>query len=147
MPRVSRPAPEHANAPPRVAVHMAGPPATTAPREEPDTDPDAPMFEKIGTDGVEFHQETSPPEAAPANGEDAVDAVDRAAALDPLEPESVQAAPVAPVPAAVDQVSHAHALQPLLAPLLAHSRANEAATFEERRSASASACMVRSPPR
>ena len=73
-------APGHANAPPRVALRMAGPPVTTAPLEEPKTDPDAPMFEKIGTDGVEFHQETSPPEAAPANGEDAVDAVDRAAA-------------------------------------------------------------------
>ena len=134
----------HANAPPRVALRMAGPPATTAPREEPDTDSDAAMFEKIGTDGVEFHQETSPPEAAPANGEDAVDANDRAAASDPLEPESVPAAPVAPVPAAVDhQVPGARAQQPLLA----HSRANEAATFEEGRSASASACMVRSPPR
>ena len=122
---------------------MAGPPATTAPREEPDTDTDAPMFEKIGTDGVEFHQETSLPEAAPANGEDAVDANDRAAASDPLEPESVPAAPVAPVPAAADQVPGACAQQPLLA----HSRANEAAAFEDGRPASASACMVRSLPR
>ena len=137
-------APGHANAPPRVALRMAGPPATTAPREEPDTDPDAPMFEKIGTDGVEFHQETSPPEAAPANGEDAVDANDRAAASDPLEPESVPAAPVAPVPAAVDQVPGARGPLP---PLLAHFRANEAAAFEEGRPASASACTVRSPPR
>ena len=134
-------APGHANAPPRVALRMAGPPATTAPREEPDTDSDAAMFEKIGTDGVEFHQETSPPEAAPANGEDAVDANDRAAASDPLEPESVPAAPVAPVPAALDhQVPGARALRPLLA----HSRATEAAAFEEGRPASASACTVRS---
>ena len=136
-------APGHANAPPRVALRMAGPPATTAPREEPETDPDPPMFEKIGTDGVEFHQETSPPEAAPANGEDAVDANDRAAASDPLEPESVPAAPVVAVPAAADQVPGARALRPLLA----HSRANEAAAFEDGRPASASACMVRSPPR
>ena len=115
---------------------MAGPPATTAPREEPETDPVAPMFEKIGTDGVELHQETSPPEAVPATGEDAVDANDRVAASDPLEPESVPAAPVAAV-----RSTAARAL-----PLLAHT-CSALLCLEEGHPASASACTVCSPPR